>query len=128
MGTPVPTLAPTPSPTPTPLPTPAPTGDCVPIGDCGSQAWCDQEAFVAWCGGHSVDQCHDVFCRVNGEAPGPCADSPLPEPWGGGGSHNCATYSNHGGTDYCAHQAIKDNCCFCKNSLVQAMPVRRKRA
>lgn len=45
--------------------------------------------------------------------PSLCVDGPLPPAWSGGGVHTCATYEQHGGSAYCAHQELAEVCCFC---------------
>jgi hypothetical protein len=45
--------------------------------------------------------------------PSVCVDGPLPPSWSGGGVHTCATYEQHGGSAYCAHQELAEVCCFC---------------
>jgi len=45
-----------------------------------------------------------------------CSDGPLPTAWSGGGVHTCATYEQHGGKAYCAHQVLAEACCFCRQS------------
>jgi len=71
-------------------------------------AYCNHEALQVAC----------CFCQ-GGVRPAtttnsaPCADSALPVAWSGGGVHTCATYNNHGGSQYCAHNEIKAACCFC---------------
>merc|ERR1712107_978119 len=47
-------------------------------------------------------------------APEGCMDSQLPARWSHDGIYNCGTYFNHGGVAYCAHEPIKENCCFCR--------------
>jgi hypothetical protein len=46
--------------------------------------------------------------------PSQCTDSELPVEWSGGGVHTCSTYEQHGGLAYCAHKALAEACCFCK--------------
>jgi hypothetical protein len=48
--------------------------------------------------------------------PSLCADGPLPISWSGGGVHTCATYEQHGGLAYCAHQELAEACCFCRSN------------
>merc|ERR1711972_636634 len=43
-----------------------------------------------------------------------CTDSPLPARWSQGGIYECDWYFNHGGVAYCAHEAHKEHCCFCR--------------
>ena len=68
------------------------------------------------------------FCRADGgganppppvySAPTPpsppleCTDASLPGNWGAAG-RTCGTYEAHGGSAYCAHQALAESCCFC---------------
>lgn len=71
-------------------------------------AYCDHAALQVAC----------CFCQggvqpATSTKSAPCEDSALPVAWSGGGVHTCATYTDHGGSNYCAHNEIKAACCFC---------------
>ena len=84
----------------------------------GGSAYCAHQALAESC----------CFCRADGgganppppvySAPTPpsppleCTDASLPGNWGAAG-RTCGTYEAHGGSAYCAHQALAESCCFC---------------
>merc|ERR1712187_75257 len=65
--------------------------------------------------------------EVESELEPDCTDSPLPAAWSHNGIYGCEWYFNHGGLAYCAHEALKEHCCFCRgpSSLLDASAPKR---